>query len=121
MKKTARTWVGLLFVLALIVGMCGCGAKSSEAPKEEEAKDIFAGELIDAQDERIVAEDEEETMLFSSSDGTEYELKDEDLKIITDLSIYKRGYNRFKLVKEYSCEDAGIQRSFKMRMILGLL
>jgi len=50
-----------------------------------------------------------------------YELKDEDLEIITDLSIYKRGFNRFKLVKEYSCEDAGIQRSFKMRMILGLL
>ena len=50
-----------------------------------------------------------------------YELKDEDLKIITDLSIYKRGFNRFKLVKEYSCEDAGIQRSFKMRMLLGLL
>ena len=50
-----------------------------------------------------------------------YEPNDEDLKIITDLSNYKRGLNRFKLVKEYSCEDAGIQRSFKMRMILGLL
>ena len=50
-----------------------------------------------------------------------YEMKEEDRKIITDLSNYKRGFKRFKLVKEYSCEDRGIQRSFKMRMILGLL
>lgn len=50
-----------------------------------------------------------------------YELKEEDLKIITDMSCYKRGFKRFKLVKDYSCEDRGIQRSFKMRMLLGLL
>lgn len=50
-----------------------------------------------------------------------YELKDEDREILTEISDYKKGLRRLKIVGSYSCEDAGIERSFKIRMILGLL
>ena len=50
-----------------------------------------------------------------------FDLKPEDKEILSRISSYKHGFNRFSLVKEYSCEEYKIQRSFKIRMILGLL
>lgn len=51
----------------------------------------------------------------------QYDLRNNDKEILFLLSNYKKGFNRFKIVKTFSCEDAGITRSFKARMILGLL
>ena len=50
-----------------------------------------------------------------------YDLKDEDKQLLYRLSQYKKGVNRFKLVWTYACEDYGIQRSFRLRMLIGLL
>ena len=83
MRKTGETLVGLLFVLALIVGMCGCSTKSS-GKGEEEDKTIFAGELVDAESDRLVVKDEEETMVFSTNDDTSYELRGEEELCVGD-------------------------------------
>lgn len=50
-----------------------------------------------------------------------YRLRDDDKKILTDLSIYKKGFKRWNLVWTYSCEEPAIERSFRLRMLLGLL
>ena len=50
-----------------------------------------------------------------------YDLRTGDREILLSISQYKKGLNRLKLIKLFSCEEAGISRSFKARMILGLL
>lgn len=45
-----------------------------------------------------------------------------DKKEIEQLSNYKKGFNRFKLLRlGYRCENKKIERSFRMRMLLGIL
>ena len=51
----------------------------------------------------------------------QFDLKDADREILYQMSRYKFGINRFKLISGYSCEDRGIERSFKLRMLIGLL
>ena len=41
--------------------------------------------------------------------------------VVNELANYKVGINRFTLLKKYHCEDKGVERSYKTRMILGLL
>ena len=50
-----------------------------------------------------------------------FPLKEEDRKILLDLSQYKKGLKRLKLFSQYRCEDFGIERSFKIRMLIGVL
>lgn len=50
-----------------------------------------------------------------------YELKDEDRTILYEISNYKRGLNRFRVLKKYSCENRRIERSFRLRMLIGVL
>ena len=51
----------------------------------------------------------------------EYSINDDDKRVLQEISTYRRGINRFRLLHKYNCEDFGIERSFKLRMILGLL
>lgn len=41
--------------------------------------------------------------------------------VINEMANYKIGINRINLLKKYYCEDKGIERSYKLRMILGIL
>ena len=50
-----------------------------------------------------------------------YKLKDEDRKVLVALSEYKKGINRIILMRHYSCENPGIERSFRLRMLIGVL
>ena len=49
------------------------------------------------------------------------ESSDENRKVLEELSNYKSGLNRFGIIKRYKCEDRGIQRSFRIRMILKII
>ena len=51
----------------------------------------------------------------------QYMLKDEDRKVLTELSGYKKGINRIKLMTHYNCENPSIERSFRLRMLIGVL
>lgn len=51
----------------------------------------------------------------------EFELRNEDREVLKELSEYKKGLRRYKIATSYSCEDSGIERSFRARMVLGLL
>ncbi len=42
-------------------------------------------------------------------------------QVLKDLSDYRKGWNRWKLIRQYRCESRAITRSFKIRMLLKLL
>ena len=50
-----------------------------------------------------------------------YELKESDRKLLYRLSQYKKGLNRFIVQKSFSCENRRIERSFRLRMLIGVL
>ena len=50
-----------------------------------------------------------------------HELREEDRQIILELAMYRKLFNRIRLIGKYRCEHAGIQRSFRLRMLLGVL
>ncbi len=50
-----------------------------------------------------------------------YHLANKDKLVLSSLCKYKRGINRFRLIRLYSCEDRGIERSFRLRMLIGVL
>ena len=78
MKKTISTFIAVLTTLVMIFTMSGCGASKVEADE------IFSGEMVDAQNDRIVVRGEEETMLFVTTDGTKYDLQEESELCIGD-------------------------------------
>ena len=71
MNKKIKTIISLLLTMTMIAGMCSCGLK------EKKSADLFTGELIDAQNDRLVVRGEDETMLFETTEKTVYDLKDE--------------------------------------------
>lgn len=50
-----------------------------------------------------------------------YQLRDVDKEILASISEYKKGNKRLKLIKEFTCENRAIERSFKIRMLIGVL
>ena len=50
----------------------------------------------------------------------QYGVKDEVIPILLELGDYKKGMNRFQVIIKYHCEEAAINRSFKLRILLGL-
>ena len=40
--------------------------------------------------------------------------------VLQEIGDYKKGLNRIKIMKKYKCEDVAIDRSFKIRVLLGL-
>ena len=68
-NKVFKKWhlfvvIGAFLILTL--GLSGCGSTAQE--------DSFEGELVDAQNSRIVVKNVEETMLFATSPATVYDL-----------------------------------------------
>lgn len=49
-----------------------------------------------------------------------YDVKEEMRPILNEICRYKKGINRFRIALKYNCEDRGISRSFKIRVLLGL-
>ena len=71
MKKRLKTLFAVLMALVMVFAMNGCALKA-------EADEVFSGELIDAQNNRLVVKSPEKTMLFVTAEKTVYELGDED-------------------------------------------
>lgn len=86
MKKTSRKIAAVLSVLALAIMLCSCGGTEKEAAKKERTAmdDVFRGNLIDAQGPRLVVQDADKTMVFSTMGSTNYELGDEHEVCIGD-------------------------------------
>ena len=78
MKRKTSIFVAVMMALIMILSMSGCGVSKSEADE------LFSGEMVDAQNERIVVRGENETMLFATTDETEYILEDESEICIGD-------------------------------------
>lgn len=51
----------------------------------------------------------------------QFNMRPEDREVLRDLADYRSGVRRFMLARSYACEDAGIERSFRLRMLLGFL
>ena len=78
MKKQISGFIAVMMTLVMTISMSGCGAYKTEADE------IFSGEMVDAQNERIVVRGENETMLFATTKGTEYDLQEESELCIGD-------------------------------------
>ena len=50
-----------------------------------------------------------------------FEVAEEYRKDLEDLRDYKRGLKRWRLAGSYRCENYRIERSFKTRMLLGIV
>ena len=74
MKRQFSILLALVMALSMVMAMTGCGGVTKT---ETEADEIFAGEMIDAQNDRIVVRGNDETMLFVTSDKTKYDLQEE--------------------------------------------
>ena len=68
MRKIIGNVVVLLSVLAMAFALGGCSCSESASGQG------FSGELIDAQNSRIVVRSADETMLFATSDATVYDM-----------------------------------------------
>ena len=91
MKKNLTKLIIVLFVLVTAIALAACGGSSSSS------KGAFKGELIDAQNNRIVIKNADETMLFSTTDKTKYNLQDEnELCVGDEISVnYHEGEGTF--------------------------
>ena len=81
MKDRLKKMFAVLLVPVMIFAFCGCGgsdkAEEASSSSDQSAASSFAGELIDAQNDRLVVRGDDETMLFATSNETEYELGEE--------------------------------------------
>jgi len=50
-----------------------------------------------------------------------YQIRTSDKEVLLSISDYKKGIRRLKLIKDFSCEDRSIERSFRIRMLIGIL
>ena len=86
MRDHIRRIVAVMMVLVMVIGLVSCGGSKKETEKAEETADAdtFQGELVDAQSDRIVVKGADETMLFHTSDETEYDFTDESSLTVGD-------------------------------------
>ena len=81
MSKRFRIMTAVLTVVIMVVSLVSLsGCKGSTAT----ADDVFKGELVDAQTDRVVVMGPEETMLFVTTDKTEYDTGDEEGMCVGD-------------------------------------
>lgn len=78
MKKNLTKCFVAVLILVAAIALSGCGGSNSSS------KGAFKGELIDAQNDRIVLKGADETMMFSTTDDTKYDLQDEDELCVGD-------------------------------------
>ncbi len=78
MKRQINTFIAVVMALVMILSMSGCGVYKTEADE------VFSGVMVDAQNERIVVRGDSETMLFATTEGTEYDLLEESELCIGD-------------------------------------
>ena len=71
MKKHIRAMLALATVLIMAFTMGSCSLKA-------DADEIFSGELVDAQNERLVVKSPDKTMLFVTTAKTEYDLGEDE-------------------------------------------
>ena len=78
--------LSVLLVIAMMLSLCACGAKKEEEKETKEAKEttVFEGELVDAQNSRLVVRATEETMVFATTDATAYNLDGEATLCVGD-------------------------------------
>ena len=88
MKKPVSILIAVMMILTTITAMCGCGSSqeelSDESPAASSSSGVFDGELVDAQNSRLVISGDYETMLFETGKGTVYDLKEESELCIGD-------------------------------------
>ncbi len=76
MKKKMRILVAVLTIVTMIGTLCACGSASAD---EE-----FTGELIDARGQSLVVRGDTSTMMFTTSDGTQFTYVNENELTIGD-------------------------------------
>lgn len=76
MKKKMRILVAVLTIVTMIGTLCACGSASAD---EE-----FTGELIDARGQTLVVRGDTSTMMFTTSDGTQFTYVNENELTIGD-------------------------------------
>ncbi len=88
MKKPVSILIAVMMILTTVTAMCGCGSNqeelSAESPAASSSAGVFDGELVDAQNSRLVISGDDETMLFETGKGTVYDLKEESELCIGD-------------------------------------
>lgn len=84
-----RAVVAVLAVMAMVAALCACSKAAASEP--------FEGELIDAQNDRLVVRSADETMLFATTDATVYDLQDQEILCVGDkVSVnYHKGEEMF--------------------------
>ena len=78
MGKWLRMLIAVLSAMVMVIAMCSCDKSKAENDQ------VFAGELVDAQQNRIVVMAADETILFETGDGTVYDLQGEKELCIED-------------------------------------
>ena len=49
-----------------------------------------------------------------------YDINETYRALLLEISKYRKGFVRFKIAKKFKCESGPINRSFKIRILLGL-
>ena len=83
MGRRMKALIAVLMALLMMAGACSCARK--ETKKEAPEGQSFAGELIDAQGDRLVVKDEDVAMVMYTTPDTEYDLQDEDELCVGDM------------------------------------
>ena len=109
----------VLLVPVMIFAFCGCGgsdkAEEASSSSDQSAASSFAGELIDAQNDRLVVRGDDETMLFATSNETEYELGEESELCLGD----KIEVDYHKTEEEYVADAVELKSHEEESLVFG--
>ena len=77
MTKIIKTAIAVILTVVMTAGLCACSAAGSDGAQTGK----YTGELIDAQNNRLVVRSADETILFVTTSSTTYDLKEEEAYI----------------------------------------
>ena len=119
MKDRLKKMFAVLLVPVMIFAFCGCGgsdkAEEASSSSDQAAASSFAGELIDAQNDRLVVRGDDETMLFATSNETEYELGEESELCLGD----KIEVDYHKTEEEYVADAVELKSHEEESLVFG--
>gem|GEM_PF-2366154 len=119
MKDRLKKMFAVLLVPVMIFAFCGCGgsdkAEEASSSSDQSAASSFAGELIDAQNDRLVVRGDDETMLFATSNETEYELGEESELCLGD----KIEVDYHKTEEEYVADAVELKSHEEESLVFG--